>query len=120
MRQRDRVEKIGLGQFGLAHFDPQCAAVPQSVGPKDELLWVRLKGELHCVECLTGRAIKGLSLRQTSEHIRIAHPCPSLFQPGQGLADQGYAFARTAGLRSRPANYAAGQITSIRKTMFFG
>ena len=66
-----------------------------------------------------GCAVKGLSVRQTSEHIRMAHPRASLRKSGQGLADQGYAFARAAELRSCLTNDAAGQIASLRKTMLF-
>ena len=101
--------KVGLGQFGLAKFEPQFSTAGQRIGPEDEFLGVRLERLLDGDESVVDLAVEGLGLGQTREMDRDSRPASGLGQAGQALADQRDAFTRAAELRPRPAERRAGQ-----------
>jgi len=41
--ERNRLSKIGLGEFGLACFEPQLSATGQRIGPVEKFLGIRLQ-----------------------------------------------------------------------------
>ena len=72
--ERDRLAEVGLGQFGLAEFEPQFSATGQSIGPVDEFLGIRLERLLDGDESVVDLAVERLGLGQTREMIRDSQP----------------------------------------------
>ena len=73
MRERDRLAKVRLGQFGLAKYEPQISATGQRIGPEDEFLEVRLQRLFNGDDGVVDLAVERLGLSQTREVIRDTH-----------------------------------------------
>ena len=119
MCERDRLAEVGLGQFGLAYFEPQFSATGQSIGPEDEFLGVRLERLLDGDESVVDLAVEGLGLGQTREVIRDIRPVPASARPAKPWrisATPSPALPSCA--RAQPSNV-AGQIPDERKAVLF-
>ena len=119
MCERDRLAEVGLGQSGLAKFEPQLSATDQRIGPEEEFLGVRLERLFDGDEGVVDLAVEGLSLGQTRQVIRDTQPASDFGQAGHTLADKRSAFTRAAELRPRPAEHRQGDISDERKAVLF-
>jgi hypothetical protein len=96
LRERNRLAKIGLGQFCLTLFQPQFATYSKNLGLVNEFLWIRSKLLFDRFQRLDGGALPSqLGRRQTDAQ---AYPKFESYRiAGVGVGKRGHDFGLTQG-----------------------